>query len=73
MAADDAATLLRTHWDTDAATVGGLVTSTLGRLPTSGDRATIGAYEFEVERVADRAVVSVLVRRVAPDTPEDNA
>jgi CBS domain containing-hemolysin-like protein len=50
-----------------------LVTSTLGRLPTPGDRATVGAYEFEVERVADRAVVSVLVRRVAPDTSEDNA
>ena len=73
MAVDEAATLLRAHWDTDAATVGGLVTSTLGRLPTPGDRATVGAYEFEVERVADRAVVSVLVRRVAPDTPEDNA
>ena len=73
MAVDEAASLLHAHWDTDAATVGGLVTSTLGRLPTPGDRATAGSYEFEVERVVDRAVASVLVRRLEPDTSEDGA
>jgi CBS domain containing-hemolysin-like protein len=67
MAADDAAALLRTRWDTDATTVGGLVTAALGRLPAPGDRTVVGAYEFEVERVADRALVSALARRVVPE------
>jgi CBS domain containing-hemolysin-like protein len=73
MPVDEAATLFDAHWDTDAATVGGLVTSTLGRLPTPGDLATVGTYEFEVERVVDRAVASVLVRRLTPNTSEDDA
>jgi putative hemolysin len=71
MAVDDAATLLRTTWDTDGTTVGGLVTGALGHLPVSGECATIGDYDFEVERVADRAVESVLARRVAPQPDED--
>ena len=64
MAADDAALLLNTTWETEATTVGGLVTAALGRLPAPGDKTTIGPYEFEVERVADRAVDSVLVAPV---------
>ena len=64
MAADDAALLLNTTWETEATTVGGLVTAALGRLPAPGDKTTIGQYEFEVERVADRAVDSVLVASV---------
>jgi len=67
MAVDDAAVLLHTRWDTDATTVGGLVTAALGHLPSAGDRATIGDYEFEVERVTDRALDSVLARRVVPE------
>jgi putative hemolysin len=68
MAVDDTATQLRTHWETDATTVGGLVTEALGHLATPGERVIAGDYEFEVERVADRAPVSVLARRiVAPD------
>jgi putative hemolysin len=70
MSVDDAATLLRTQWDTDAATVGGLVTSVLGRLPVPGDRATVGNCEFEIEKVADRAVASVVTRRIVPEGPE---
>ena len=70
MAVDDAATALRTTWDTDATTVGGVVTAALGHLPRPGETATIGDYEFEIERVADRAVESVLARRVAPEPPE---
>jgi CBS domain containing-hemolysin-like protein len=64
MAVDDAATGLRTRWETDAATVGGLVTAALGHLPTPGETVRIGDYEFEVERVADRAVESVVARRM---------
>ena len=67
MAVDDAAAQLNTQWDTDATTIGGLVTAVLGRLPVPGDRATVGDYEFEVERVADRALDSVLARRVVPE------
>jgi len=67
MAVGDAAAFLRTHWDTDATTVGGFVTAALGRLPAQGDKVTVGDYEFEVERVADRAVASTLARRVVPD------
>ena len=64
-AVQDAAALLDTEWDTDAATVGGLVTEALGHLPLAGERATIGEYELEVERVAERAVQSVIARRLA--------
>jgi len=70
MAVDDAATLLQTQWDTDATTMAGLIISVLGRLPVPGDRATIGDYEFEVERVAERALVSALARRTAPEPAE---
>jgi CBS domain containing-hemolysin-like protein len=70
MAVDDAATLLSTTWDTDATTVGGLVTAALGHLPSPGDRASTGGYEFEVERVSDRAIDSVLALRVQPEAVE---
>jgi len=70
MTADDAATLLRATWETDATTIGGLVTGALGHLPLAGETVTIGDYEFEVERVAERAVESVIARRIA-SPPED--
>ena len=70
LAVDDAATLLNTTWDSDATTVGGLVTSGLGHLPTVGETVTIGDYEFEVERAAERAIESVLARRVTPEPEE---
>jgi Mg2+/Co2+ transporter CorC len=66
MSVDDAATLLRTTWDTDSTTVGGMVTAALGHLPLALEKVGIGEYEFEVERVAERAVESVLARRTAP-------
>jgi CBS domain containing-hemolysin-like protein len=71
MAVDDAATLLRTSWETEASTVGGLVTAALGHLPAPGEVVTIGAYEFEVERVAERALQSVIARRAVTETAED--
>lgn len=67
MAVDDAAALLETTWETEATTVGGLVTAALGELPASGDRVDVGEYEFEVERIAERAIDSVLARRVSPE------
>jgi putative hemolysin len=65
-AVDDAATLLRTQWESEATTVGGLITAALGHLPTAGEKVAIGEYEFEVERVTDRAVESALARRLTP-------
>ena len=54
-----------TTWETDATTVGGH--GHRGARTSAGSRraiVTIGDYEFEVERVADRAVESVIVARV---------
>lgn len=70
MTVDDAAAWLNTTWEAEATTVGGLVTAALGRLPSPGDRVAIGDYEIEVERVTDRALDSVLARRVISEGPE---
>lgn len=72
MAVDDAAALLNTSWDTDATTVGGLVTAALGRLPSPGDTATAGGCEFQVERVSDRAIDSVLALRIQLEAGGDD-
>ncbi len=66
MTVDDAAAALKTEWETEAATVSGMVTAALGHLPIPDERVAIGRFEFEVERVAERALESVLVRRLAP-------
>jgi CBS domain containing-hemolysin-like protein len=67
---DDAAVLLRTEFETDATTIAGLVLAALGHLPGPRDRVTIGDYEFEVEAVADRAIESVIARRLVPEPVE---
>ena len=64
MTVDDAAAALRTQWDTEATTVGGLVTAALGHLPVAAERIAIGEYEFEVERVVQRTPQSVIARRM---------
>jgi putative hemolysin len=71
MSVEDAATLLGGEWDTDATTVGGLVTEALGHLPGPGERVTIGDYEFEIERIVDRAVEAVVARRLVPAVTEE--
>ena len=71
-AVDDAATLLRTEWESDATTVGGLITAALGHLPAPGEKVAIGEYEFEVERVTNRAVESALARRLTHVPAEAN-
>jgi putative hemolysin len=70
MSIDDAAVLLRTRWDSEEATIGGLVTEYLGHLPAAGEQAIVGAYELTVERVAGYAVESVIARRVAEEPEE---
>jgi putative hemolysin len=71
MSVEDAALLLRTRWDTDSATVAGLVTEHLGHLPSAGEQAVIGAFEFAVERLAGHAIETVVARRIAEE-PEDH-
>jgi CBS domain containing-hemolysin-like protein len=71
MTVDNAAAALGALWETDAATVGGMVIEALGHLPATGETIAIGSLEFEVERVADRAVESVLVRRLATAEPDE--
>jgi putative hemolysin len=70
MTVQDAAALLGGEWETDATTVGGLVTEALGHLPAPGERVAIGDYEFEIEGVVDRAVESVVARRLVPAISE---
>jgi CBS domain containing-hemolysin-like protein len=70
MTVDHAAALLQTSWQTDAATVGGMVTAALGHLPTPGETVMVGDCEFEVELAAGRAAQSVLARRVTPVADE---
>jgi len=62
----DAAALLGAELESEATTVGGLVVAELGRLPVPGDTAEIAGYQWRVERLAGRAVESVLVSRLAP-------
>lgn len=64
MPVEDAATFLGTEWETEAATVNGFVTQALGHLPTPGELVAVGEFEFEVEDVRRRALVSVLARRI---------
>ena len=71
MTVDDGATVLDVKWDTDAATVGGMVIEALGHLPAPGEVITIGSHEFEVERVAERAVESVIVTELQAEPDED--
>jgi CBS domain containing-hemolysin-like protein len=66
MGVEDAALLLRTTLETDATSVGGLVTEALGHIPGEHDTVVIGEFEFEVERVRDRTPLSIVVRRLAP-------
>jgi CBS domain containing-hemolysin-like protein len=74
MLVDDAAAFLNTKWETNAATVNGLITEALGHLPTPHELVVIGDVEFEVEVVRRRAVVSALARRIrTPEAEEESA
>lgn len=73
LSVDDAAILLDTSFDTEAATIGGLVTEALGHLPVPGERATTGGVEFTVEQVVNRAIETVIARRLRHDDAEEEA
>ena len=70
MAVDDAATLLETTWETDAATVGGLVTEALGHLPAArrdGRRSATSSSKSNGVRRRVAAVGRRQTRRACPD------
>jgi putative hemolysin len=71
MPVEDAATFLGVKWETEAATVNGFVTEALGHLPNPRERVVIGDFEFEVEEVRRRALVSVLARRIRHEEPAE--
>ena len=70
MAVDDAAALLNTSWETDASTAGRPRHGEWLAGCTAGDRVTVGEYELEVERVAERAVQTLIATRVVPTPVE---
>jgi len=70
MAVVDAAAALDAPLESDATTVSGFVTEALGRLPVPGDTVSIDGYSFRVERVADRAIESVVATRLTPPDEE---
>jgi magnesium and cobalt transporter len=60
--------------DADVDTIGGMVMTTLGRLPRRGDRVTISDWQFEVLRADSRRVHLLKVSRVpeaAPVAPKE--
>ena len=58
----EAAVWTGSKWEGSADTVGGHVVDVLGHLPNAGDHLEIGGLEVEVEQVARRAIVSLLVK-----------
>jgi Mg2+/Co2+ transporter CorC len=71
MPVDDAAAFLNTKWETGATTVNGLITEALGHLPTPRERVVTGDFEFEVEDVRRRALVSAVAHRVRTDDGDE--
>jgi Mg2+/Co2+ transporter CorC len=51
--------------------VNGLITEALGHLPTPRERIVIGDFEFEVEDVRRRALVSAVARSTRPDDADE--
>jgi CBS domain containing-hemolysin-like protein len=62
---DAAAAWTRVRWQHNAATVGGVVTAMLGRIPKAGDRVTIQGVPIEVEAVGRTSVTSVIATPVS--------
>jgi CBS domain containing-hemolysin-like protein len=50
----------------ESSTVGGLIFSTLGHVPTVGESIQVDSYRFLVERVQGRRIARVLVTETAP-------
>ena len=55
--------------DDDWDTLGGLLLDGLGRVPAVGDRHREAGFEFVIEQVEGRRIVSVLAEFVSPPKP----
>jgi CBS domain containing-hemolysin-like protein len=77
MRLDDAEPWLRTRWEGPAATVGGHIVATLGRLPSEGERLEIDGVGVKVTEMSPTAVRWVVVQPLSNgkgsenDPPED--
>jgi CBS domain containing-hemolysin-like protein len=60
---EDSGWLAHSAPGSESVTVGGRVLEAIGHVPEPGDRVVIDNLEIEVERVANHAIVSVLVKR----------
>ena len=68
---DDLTELTGHRWERlDVATIGGLVTEALGRLPTPGEALDLEGFHIVVEQVRRRAVARVHIERIAAE-PDD--
>ncbi|MBL8521501.1 MAG: CBS domain-containing protein [Betaproteobacteria bacterium] len=59
--------------DTDYDTVGGLVLKRFGRLPKRGESVAVDGFRFVVLRSDSRKIHSLMVERLAPETPGEDA
>ena len=55
----------------EVSTIGGLVTSELGRIPEAGEKLIISGLELEITGVDDTRILEVHIRSLAPDEPQD--
>jgi magnesium and cobalt transporter len=53
--------------DEEFDTIGGLIMSTLGRLPKRGERVQLGGFSFKILRADGRRVYLIQVKRVEPN------
>jgi magnesium and cobalt transporter len=59
--------------DDDFDTVGGLVVNKFGRLPKRGETVSFNGFKFVVVRSDSRKIHSLMVERLAPETPGEDA
>lgn len=55
----------------DILSLGGFVVEQLGHIPRKGETVRINGVEFTVERVEDRAIQTIRVRRLSPISPAE--
>lgn len=70
MRLDEVEPWIGTRWEGESHTVGGFIMERLGHIPQAGERAVIDGAEVEIERLAGRAVDSILAK---PSTLEEEA
>lgn len=57
----------------EVSTIGGLVTSEMGRIPETGETVVIGQFDIEITAVDDTRVLEVRIRVLSPEAETDAA